>query len=59
LVLYSVLRFSIDFIRSYEPSAFPVASVPLTLNQWTSIGVFVFAAARLARLRRSEAPAQA
>ncbi len=59
LLSYSVLRFSLDFVRSYEPSAFPFPSIPLTLNQWISLAVFGFAAARLARMRTAEAPAHA
>jgi phosphatidylglycerol:prolipoprotein diacylglycerol transferase len=59
LVMYSIARFSVDFVRTYEPSAFPIPSIGLTLNQWVSIAVFAFALARLTRLRGAESPATA
>ena len=53
LALYSVARFLLDMVRAYEPGAFPVAGVPLTLNQWISIFVFAFSVLRLAQLSRT------
>lgn len=47
LALYSVARFLLDMVREYDATAFPVAAVHLTLNQWVSIVVFVFALIRL------------
>jgi phosphatidylglycerol:prolipoprotein diacylglycerol transferase len=58
LLLYSVARFGLDLIRSYDSTAYPLASVPLTLNQWVSIAVFLFAVLRLARGGGSTAPAR-
>lgn len=55
LALYSVARFLLDMVREYDPTAFPVASVDLTLNQWVSIGVFAFAVIRMALERRAPA----
>jgi phosphatidylglycerol:prolipoprotein diacylglycerol transferase len=49
LLLYSVARFLLDMVRTYDATAFPIAAVHLTLNQWVSIAVFLFAAVRLAR----------
>jgi phosphatidylglycerol:prolipoprotein diacylglycerol transferase len=51
MLMYSVLRFAVDYVRSYEASAFPIPSIALTLNQWISIGVFLFALTRLMRMR--------
>jgi hypothetical protein len=45
-------------VRSYDSTAYPFASVPLTLNQWVSIGVFVFAVLRLARGAGGTVPAR-
>jgi phosphatidylglycerol:prolipoprotein diacylglycerol transferase len=59
LAMYGVERFLIDFVRSYESSAFPVPSVHLTYNQWISLGVVALALVRLARLRRVRAAADA
>jgi phosphatidylglycerol:prolipoprotein diacylglycerol transferase len=55
LGLYAVARFLLDMVREYDPTAFPIASVDLTLNQWVSIGVFAFAVARIALGRRAPA----
>jgi len=55
LALYAIARFLLDLVRAYEPGAFPVDGVHLTLNQWISIGVLVFAAARLAHVVRRQA----
>ena len=49
LLLYSTARFLLDFVRTYDATAFPVAAIPLTLNQLISIVVFLFAVAKLAR----------
>lgn len=49
LVLYSIARFLLDLVRTYDSTAFPIAAVHLTLNQWVSIVVFLFAAVRLVR----------
>jgi phosphatidylglycerol:prolipoprotein diacylglycerol transferase len=49
LVLYSVARILLDLVRTYDAMAYPVAGVPLTLNQWISIGVIAFAGYRLVR----------
>jgi prolipoprotein diacylglyceryltransferase len=57
--MYGVERFLIDFVRSYEASAFPVRSVHLTFNQWISIAVVLFALARLFSMRRTRAVAGA
>lgn len=48
LALYAVARFLLDMVREYDATAFPVPAVPLTLNQWVSIAVFVFAVLRIA-----------
>ncbi|MGH2570462.1 MAG: prolipoprotein diacylglyceryl transferase [bacterium] len=58
LLLYSVARFGLDMVRTYDSTAYPFASVPLTLNQWVSIGVFVFAVLRLARGAGGTVPAR-
>lgn len=52
LALYSVARFLLDLVRDYEASAYPLAGVHLTLNQWISIVVLVFAVTRLVQLGR-------
>lgn len=49
LVLYSVARILLDLVRTYDATAYPVAGVPLTLNQWISIGIIAFAGYRLVR----------
>ena len=49
LLLYSVARTLLDTLRTYDATAFPVAAVPLTLNQWVSAAVFLFAVYGLAR----------
>ena len=49
LALYSVARFLFDMVREYDPTAYPIAVIPLTLNQLVSIAVFLFSMARLAR----------
>jgi phosphatidylglycerol:prolipoprotein diacylglycerol transferase len=49
LLLYAVARFFLDMVRVYDPSAYPIAALPLTLNQLISIVVFLFAVLRLAR----------
>lgn len=49
LLLYAVARFFFDMVRVYDETAFPIASIRLTLNQWVSIAVFLFAVLRLAR----------
>ncbi len=49
LLLYSIARILLDLVRTYDETAFPIASVPLTLNQWVSIGIIAFATFRLAR----------
>ena len=49
LALYAVARFLLDFVRTYDAEAFPVASVHLTLNQWVSIAIFLFAGWKVAR----------
>jgi phosphatidylglycerol:prolipoprotein diacylglycerol transferase len=59
LAMYGVERFLIDFVRSYEASAFPVRSVHLTFNQWISVAVVLFALARLLSMRRTRAVAGA
>ena len=59
LAMYGVERFLIDFVRTYESSAFPVPSVHFTYNQWISIGVVSFALVQLARLRGARAAADA
>ena len=59
LLLYAVARFFLDMIRTYDATAYPVASVPLTLNQWISIVVFLFAVLKLARGGGSTAAARA
>lgn len=58
LLLYAVARFGLDFVRSYDSTAYPFAGVPLTLNQWVSIAVFLYAVLRLARGAASAAPAR-
>jgi prolipoprotein diacylglyceryltransferase len=55
LALYSVKRFTLDFVRAYEPGAFPIPALPLTLSQWLSLAVFLFAVTRLVRLRAESA----
>lgn len=37
VLLYSIARFLLDLVRTYEESAFPLSGVPLTLNQWVSL----------------------
>jgi len=59
LGLYAVARFLLDMVRAYEPGAYPVASVRLTLNQWVSIGVLLFAVVRLSRRPRAESAVRA
>jgi phosphatidylglycerol:prolipoprotein diacylglycerol transferase len=47
LLAYSVARFLLDLVREYDATAYPLPSVALTLNQWVSIAVFLFALVRL------------
>jgi phosphatidylglycerol:prolipoprotein diacylglycerol transferase len=58
LLLYAVARFGLDTVRSYDSTAFPFDGVALTLNQWVSIVVFLFAVLRLARGGGSTAAAR-
>lgn len=55
LALYAVARTLLDLVRTYDAAAYPIAAVPITLNQWISFFVFAFAAVRLLTLRRREA----
>jgi phosphatidylglycerol:prolipoprotein diacylglycerol transferase len=59
ILLTSATRFLLDFVRTYDHTAFPIPAVPLTLNQLVTLVLFVWAAARLARKRRTPAPARA
>jgi phosphatidylglycerol:prolipoprotein diacylglycerol transferase len=59
LAFYSVERFLVDMVRAYEPGAYPFPDVPLTLNQWISLGVLLFVALRVPAFRRAGAPADA
>ena len=59
LAMYGLERFLIDFLRSYEASAFPVHGVPFTYNQWISLGVILFVLVRLPKMRRARAAASA
>jgi len=52
LAIYSVVRTLLDLVRSYDATAYPIASVPITLNQWISFVVFAFAVTKLVRDRR-------
>ncbi len=49
LGLYAVARFLLDMVRTYDETAFPIESVSLTLNQWGSIGIFLFVIWKVAR----------
>ncbi|GJM45281.1 MAG: prolipoprotein diacylglyceryl transferase [Gemmatimonadota bacterium] len=49
LALYSVARTLLDLVRTYDATAFPIASIPITLNQWISVAVFAFAVGKLLR----------
>ncbi|MEZ5065698.1 MAG: prolipoprotein diacylglyceryl transferase [bacterium] len=51
LDLYAIARFLLDFVRTYDSTAYPFASVALTLNQWISIVVFLYATWRLVAIR--------
>lgn len=57
LGLYAIARFLLDIVRTYDATAFPLASVPLTLNQWVSIAVIVFVVWKIARGGRPVTPA--
>jgi phosphatidylglycerol---prolipoprotein diacylglyceryl transferase len=52
IALYSVWRFLLDFLRSYEPSQF--AALGLTNNQWVSVFLLVFAGVTAAILYRRQ-----
>jgi phosphatidylglycerol:prolipoprotein diacylglycerol transferase len=58
LLLYSVIRFFTDMVRIYDETAYPIASLPLTLNQLLSIVVFAFAAWRFVRVAPAVAAAR-
>jgi hypothetical protein len=49
----------LDLVRTYDQTAFPVASVHLTLNQMVTLALFLWAALRLARGTRRIARASA
>jgi phosphatidylglycerol:prolipoprotein diacylglycerol transferase len=59
LLLTSGSRFLLDLVRTYDQTAFPVASVHLTLNQMVTLVLFLWAALRLARGTRRLARASA
>jgi prolipoprotein diacylglyceryltransferase len=59
LLLTSGSRFLLDLVRTYDQTAFPVASVHLTLNQMVTLALFLWAALRLARGTRRIARASA
>ena len=59
LAMIAVARFLVDFVRSYEPTAFPVATVPFTLSQWISLGILLFSAMGLFRMSRTGAVVRA
>ncbi|MBL0155620.1 MAG: prolipoprotein diacylglyceryl transferase [Bryobacterales bacterium] len=48
LVLYSIARFFIEFLRHHEQS-FPLAVLPLTWTQWIALGLAAAGTALLAR----------
>jgi phosphatidylglycerol:prolipoprotein diacylglycerol transferase len=51
VLLTSASRFLLDFVRTYDRTAFPIPSLPLTLNQLVTLALFLWAAFRLARGR--------
>lgn len=53
LMLYSIARILLDLVRTYDATAFPIAALPVTLNQWISIAIILFAGFRLTRSRRN------
>jgi phosphatidylglycerol:prolipoprotein diacylglycerol transferase len=55
VLLYSIARFLLDLVRTYDESAFPFAGVPLTLNQWISLVLIVGAVFKLMQRDRSAA----
>jgi prolipoprotein diacylglyceryltransferase len=59
VLLTSATRFLLDFVRTYDRTAFPIAAWPLTLNQLVTLMLFFWAVIRLARGRVAEAPARA
>jgi phosphatidylglycerol:prolipoprotein diacylglycerol transferase len=59
IALYAVARFLLDLVREYDSTAFPIPSVDLTLNQWVSIGVLLFAGWKLMAGRKVAARAGA
>jgi phosphatidylglycerol:prolipoprotein diacylglycerol transferase len=59
LLVTSASRFFLDLVRTYDRSAYPIASLPLTLNQLVTLAIFVWAALRLARGLKGMARASA
>ncbi len=59
VLLTSATRFLLDFVRTYDTTAFPIPSVPFTLNQIVTLALFLWSAYRLARGRSSPVPARA
>ena len=49
LALYAVARTLLDLVREYDATAYPIASIPITLNQWVSLAVFLFAVGKMMR----------
>jgi phosphatidylglycerol:prolipoprotein diacylglycerol transferase len=58
VAFYGISRFFMDMVREYDATAFPLSGVPLTLNQWVSIGMVLFAVwkFRARRLLPARAP---
>lgn len=52
LAIYSVLRTLLDLVRTYDATAYPIAAIPVTLNQWLSLAIFIFAVTKLVRDRK-------
>lgn len=49
LVLTSASRFLLDLVRTYDRTAYPIPGIPLTLNQFVTLGIVLWALLRLVR----------
>jgi phosphatidylglycerol:prolipoprotein diacylglycerol transferase len=49
LIVTSGSRFLLDLVRTYDRTAFPIAAVPLTLNQIATLAILLWATLRLVR----------
>lgn len=47
LLVTSASRFLLDLVRTYDATAFPIASIPLTLNQMITLAIALWAGFRL------------